>query len=108
MLLFKSYEGLGIILYTPVAKEKPLKQLLYDIFRGCVEKPDEIHVEELCSDRTCVYEITCAKTDMGRLIGRNGKTAEAVRTIMNAHAAMAQTTFILRINDHSRADEMDH
>lgn len=63
-----------------------LKQLLVDITRAIVDYPDNIQVEEREEGDTVVFTLTVADSDMGKVIGRHGKNARSIRTVMKAAA----------------------
>jgi len=63
-----------------------LKQLLVDMSRAIVDFPDEIAVDEQDEGDTIVFTLTVAESDMGKVIGRHGKTARSIRTVMKAAA----------------------
>ena len=64
-----------------------MKETLEVIIKNLVEFPDEILVKEVAGDKSVVYEVKVAETDMGKVIGREGKIAAAIRTVMKAIAA---------------------
>ena len=64
-----------------------MKETLEVIIKNLVEFPDEILVKEVAGDKSVVYEVKVAETDMGKVIGREGKIAAAIRTVMKALAA---------------------
>lgn len=63
-----------------------LKQLLVDMVRAIVDKPDEISVTETVNDDNILFEISVAESDMGKVIGRHGKNAKAIRSLMKTAA----------------------
>ena len=66
-----------------------MKDLLVSIVKGLVEKPEEITVtvDEKNEEGIIVYHLHVAEEDMGRVIGRQGRIAKAIRTVMRAAAA---------------------
>ena len=64
-----------------------MKQILLDITKAIVEDPDSVLVTEKVSGDTVVLELSVAKHDMGRVIGKEGKIAKSIRTVMRAAAA---------------------
>ncbi len=66
-----------------------MKELLISIVKGLVEKPDEVNVtvDEVNEEGITVYHLHVAEEDMGRVIGRQGRIAKAIRTVMRAAAA---------------------
>ena len=67
-----------------------MKDILETIIKNLVEKPDEISINEIVGEKTIVYKVTVASGDMGKVIGRNGKTAQAIRSIMKSVASKQQ------------------
>ena len=63
-----------------------MKQLLVDIVKPIVDNPDEVVVVERTSGDMTVLELTVAKSDIGKVIGRGGKIAKAIRSVMKAAA----------------------
>ena len=59
-----------------------MKELLELIARALVDCPDEVVVTEVEGDETTVYELKVAREDLGKVIGKQGRTARAVRTIV--------------------------
>ena len=64
-----------------------MKELLEYLARELVDEPDEVQVEEVDDDRGVLLTLRVAKDDMGKVIGRGGRTARAIRTVMKAAAA---------------------
>ena len=61
-----------------------LKDLLEYLAKSLVDNPDEVHVEATETDTTVVLELTVAKDDVGKVIGKQGRIARALRTIVKA------------------------
>jgi predicted RNA-binding protein YlqC (UPF0109 family) len=62
-----------------------------------VEHPDEVAVEEIDEPDATVFELKVAETDLGRVIGRQGRTAKALRTVLSAASAKMKRRAILEI-----------
>ncbi len=75
-----------------------MKQLLTDIVRPIVDNPDEVVVVERTSGDMTVLELTVAKSDIGKVIGRGGKIAKAIRNVVRAAAAKENKRVIVDIN----------
>ena len=67
-----------------------MKETLEIIIKNLVEFPDEVSVKEVAGEKSVVYEVKVAETDMGKVIGREGKIDGAIRTVMKALAAKEQ------------------
>ncbi len=74
-----------------------MKQILLDITKAIVEDPDSVVVAEKVSGDTVVLELSVAKQDMGRVIGKEGKIAKSIRTVMRASAAKENKRVIVEI-----------
>jgi len=74
-------------------------ELLEFLVRSLVEDPGAVVVEELEEDGDLVYEITVAEGDLGRVIGKGGRVANAIRTIAKAAAVRLDRRVIVDILD---------
>ena len=74
-----------------------MKQTLTDLVKAIVEHPDQVSVEEREDGDTVVLELTVAKQDVGRVIGKEGKIAKSIRTVMRAVASKAGKRVIVDI-----------
>ena len=74
-----------------------MKQMLLDITKAIVEDPDSVVISEKVSGDTVVLELSVAKQDMGRVIGKEGKIAKSIRTVMRAAAAKENKRVIVDI-----------
>ena len=74
-----------------------MKEIVEFMIKYLVDKPDEIQVKEIAGERTVVYELRVGDGDMGKVIGRNGQTARALRTVLAAVAAKQGKRFVLEI-----------
>jgi predicted RNA-binding protein YlqC (UPF0109 family) len=64
-----------------------MKELVKYLARALVDRPDEVEVTEVEGDRTSIIKLRVAKEDLGLIIGKHGRNAEAIRTILRASAA---------------------
>ena len=78
-------------------KGPPLKDLVLFLARALVEHPDQVVVEEIQEPDAVVYELKVAESDLGRVIGRQGRTAKALRTVLSAASAKMRRRAILEI-----------
>jgi uncharacterized protein len=76
-----------------------MKELLEFLTKALVENPDAVEVEELEEDGDLVFEITVADDDLGRVIGKGGRVANAIRTIAKAAAVRIDRRVIVDILD---------
>ena len=63
-----------------------MKELVSFIARSLVDNPDAVEVNEVQQEDTTVYELRVAKEDLGKVIGKQGRTARAVRSLLSAVA----------------------
>ncbi|HYP56645.1 MAG TPA: KH domain-containing protein [Solirubrobacterales bacterium] len=76
-----------------------MTELLEFLVRALVEDPEAVVVEELEEDGALVYEITVAEDDLGRVIGKGGRIANAIRTVAKAAAVRLDRRVIVDILD---------
>ncbi|UCH81376.1 MAG: KH domain-containing protein [Nitrospiraceae bacterium] len=74
-----------------------MKSLIEDISKALVDKPEEVSVAEVDGERTTVYELRVATSDLGKVIGKQGKTARAIRTILSAAGTKLGKRCVLEI-----------
>ncbi|MEW6337318.1 MAG: KH domain-containing protein [Acidobacteriota bacterium] len=74
-----------------------MKQLVEQIARALVDQPDLVQVREVEGEQTTVLELRVAPEDLGKVIGRQGKTARAMRTLLAAAGMKIRKRFVLEI-----------
>ena len=74
-----------------------VSDLIKLIVSSLVDSPDDIKITEVAGDSTTVYELRVAKDDLGKIIGKQGKTAKAIRTLLGAAAAKDKRRAVLEI-----------
>jgi len=74
-----------------------MKDLITEIVQAIVDRPEEVSVNEVGGDHTIVLELSVAKSDMGKVIGKRGRMAEAIRAILSAASVKARKRYILEI-----------
>jgi uncharacterized protein len=74
-----------------------LQQLISYVARNLVDDPDAVEVNEVEEDQAAVLELRVAKEDLGKVIGKQGRTARAMRTILSAAATKIHRRVILEI-----------
>jgi uncharacterized protein len=79
--------------------DRSITELLEFLVKALVEEPDKVEVEELEEDGDLVYEISVADGDLGRVIGKGGRVANAIRTIAKAAAVRIDRRVIVDILD---------
>ena len=76
-----------------------MKALIELIAKSLVDTPEEVAVAEVEGERTVVFELRVATTDIGKVIGKQGNTARAMRTILSAAGAKLSKRCVLEILD---------
>ena len=74
-----------------------MKELVQYLARSLVDNPDAVEVIETQGEPASVLELKVAKQDLGRIIGKQGRTAKSIRTILNAAASRVNRKVILEI-----------
>ena len=74
-----------------------MKELIKYIAQALVDNPDQVIVEEVEGNQTSVLELKVAKEDLGKVIGKQGRTARAMRTILSAASAKIKKRSVLEI-----------
>jgi predicted RNA-binding protein YlqC (UPF0109 family) len=74
-----------------------MKELIEYIAKVLVDNPDEVSVTELEGSQTSVIELRVAKEDLGKVIGKQGRTARAMRTILGAASTKIRKRAVLEI-----------
>lgn len=74
-----------------------MKDLIACIAKALVDKPEEVVVTEIEGRQACMIELRVAKEDIGKIIGKRGRTAQAIRTILSAASAKMNKRSTLEI-----------
>jgi len=74
-----------------------MKELVEMIAKALVDSPDEVIVMEVVGEQTTVLELKVAQSDLGKVIGKQGRTARAIRTLLGAAGMKLRKRFILEI-----------
>jgi len=82
---------------VPRAEEKEMKELIEYVAKLLVDHPDLVKVTKVEGERISVIELSVATEDMGKIIGKQGKTAMALRTILSAASTKQKKRTILEI-----------
>ncbi|MGB9667766.1 MAG: KH domain-containing protein [Thermosulfidibacteraceae bacterium] len=73
------------------------KELIEKIVKAIVDTPEKVEVTEVVGEKTVVVELKVAKEDLGKIIGKEGRTARAIRTVLAAAAAKHNKRAVLEI-----------
>ncbi len=74
-----------------------MKELVEFIVKALVDDPSAIEVTEVAGDKVTIFELRAAKEDIGKVIGKRGRTASAIRTILSAVSAREGKRTVLEI-----------
>jgi len=80
-----------------MAAEPTLKELLECMVRALVDVPESVRISEIVGEQTTVFELVVAKEDLGKVIGKQGKTAKALRTILTGASTKLRKRSVLEI-----------
>ncbi len=75
----------------------PLKELIQYIASALVDHPESVEVAEIEGEQTAVLELKVAKEDLGKVIGKQGRTARAMRTLLSAASTKVRKRAVLEI-----------
>ncbi len=74
-----------------------MKELIVEIAKALVDNPDEVSVQAVEGEQTTVLELRVAQSDLGKVIGKQGRTARSIRTILSAAGMKLKKRFTLEI-----------
>ena len=74
-----------------------MKSLVEQMAKALVDRPEEVSVSVVDGERTAVFELRVAKSDIGKVIGKQGNTARAMRTILSAAGTKLGKRYVLEI-----------
>jgi uncharacterized protein len=74
-----------------------LKDLVVFMAQSLVDFPEQVEVTEMVGEQTTVFELKVAKEDLGKIIGKQGRTARSLRTILNAASTKLRKRSVLEI-----------
>ena len=74
-----------------------MKELIEYIAKALVDNPDQVSVSEVSGNQTCVLELKVAKEDLGKVIGKQGRSARAMRTVLSAASTKLKKRTVLEI-----------
>jgi uncharacterized protein len=74
-----------------------MKDLLIRISQSLVDNPEQVQVNEIVSTQTVVLELRVDKSDLGKVIGKKGRTAHAIRTLLSAASGKSRKRYVLEI-----------
>ena len=79
--------------------ESSIVEIIETLIKALVDEPEQVRVSESKGEKTTIYEASVSKKDMGKVIGRNGRTIEALRILVGACGAKRKERCIVQIID---------
>lgn len=76
-----------------------MKELIEGIAKSLVDNPNEVHVNEIQGEQSIILELKVAPADMGKVIGKQGRIAKAIRTVVKAAAMRENKKVVVEIID---------
>ncbi|MEW6068793.1 MAG: KH domain-containing protein [Nitrospirota bacterium] len=76
-----------------------MKALIELMAKSLVDKPEDVAVTEVGGEKTALFELRVATSDIGKVVGKHGKTAQAMRTILSAAGTKLDKRYVLEILD---------
>lgn len=76
-----------------------MKAILETIAKSLVDKPNDVRIIEIDGEKTTVFELRCDAKDVGKIIGKSGKTVGAIRVLLNSMAAKQGRKAVLEVVD---------
>ncbi len=74
-----------------------MRELIEYMTKALVDAPDEVNVNEVVGEKTTVYELRVGEGDLGKVIGKHGRTIRAIRTLLSAAATKQNKRAVLEI-----------
>lgn len=85
-----------------------MKTLIRLLVQALVDAPEQVSVDKVQGDHTTVFELRVAKSDLGKIIGKKGRNADAIRTIVNAVSAKERKRTLIEIIDDTEMTTTDN
>ncbi len=82
-----------------------MKDLIDYVAKAVVDNPDQVNVTQIDGESTVVFELRVNRQDVGKIIGKQGRTINAIRTLLNATAAKAGLRAMLEIVEEGKPKE---
>lgn len=84
-----------------------MKDLILHIARSLVDQPEKVDITEVQGSQCTVLELKVDKSEVGKIIGKQGRTAQAIRTILTAAAAKTHKRMVLEILENGEARRLE-
>jgi len=82
---------------NPTESEKAMEELIRKITQALVDRPEKVSIENIEGERTTILELRVAKEDLGKVIGKEGRTVQSLRTILKAVSGKHDKRTILQV-----------
>jgi len=76
-----------------------MKEMIEYVVKGIVDSPEDVRVNQVGGETSVIFELRCRHEDIGKVIGKNGRTVNAIRTLLNVMAARAGVRASLEVLD---------
>ena len=97
MVMVDADAGTAPVQKTEAVKENPMEELFTQIARSLVDRPEAVQVHTVKGSQISILELKVAKEDLGKVIGKKGRTASALRTLLTAMSAKMNNPSVLEI-----------
>lgn len=77
-----------------------MQELVKYVAESLVDTPSEVKVKQVEGDKTIVLELSVARDDMGKVIGKQGRIAKAIRTVVKAASSKSRKKYVVEIVEH--------
>ena len=74
-----------------------MKEFIEYVVKALVDRPEEVSVTQIDGEKTVIFELRCNESDIGKVIGKQGRTIKAIRTLLGSAAAKADIRAMLEI-----------
>ncbi|MCX6356509.1 MAG: KH domain-containing protein [Candidatus Aureabacteria bacterium] len=74
-----------------------MKEFIEYVVKALVDNPNEVSVTQIDGEKTVIFELRCNESDIGKVIGKQGRTIKAIRTLLGSAAAKADVRAMLEI-----------
>ncbi|MCH9617627.1 MAG: hypothetical protein SP4CHLAM5_08950 [Chlamydiia bacterium] len=102
--MFTKKEILAKIRYL-LTKDRPMKEFVAYIVKNLVDNPDKVNIKEIGGTQTLIIELSVEKSDIGKIIGKRGKTINAIRTLLMSVASRNGLRVNLEILEEDSEEE---
>ena len=84
-----------------------MKELIETVCKALVDNPEDVKVTQIDGEQTSILELRARQSDLGKVIGKKGRTTQAIRTILSAAGMKQKRRFNLEIIEHLEDDDTE-